>query len=134
VVPLTYFIERPFQNWTRRTAELLGTVFLYTDYSVPIEPLRAELHRILQDSGRWDGKAWGLSVTNATEHTVELRALMSAADSGKAWDLRCLVREKLIDFLQRTYPECLPRTRAEVRTSTGGPPLPTGRRDGTADG
>ncbi|HOK46271.1 MAG TPA: mechanosensitive ion channel family protein [Bryobacteraceae bacterium] len=114
VVPLSYFIERPFQNWTRHSTDLLGTVFIYADYSVPVDEVRAELHRILENSGMWDGQVCKLQVTNATEHTVELRALMSAANSGQAWDLRCLVREKLIDFLQRRYPECLPRARTEI--------------------
>jgi small-conductance mechanosensitive channel len=114
VVPLSYFIEKPFQNWTRTSAELLGTVFLYTDYSVPVDEVRSELQRILENSGSWDGKVWGLQVTNATERTVELRALMSAPDSGKAWDLRCYVREAMIGFLQRKYPDSLPRLRTEV--------------------
>jgi small-conductance mechanosensitive channel len=120
IVPLSYFIEKPFQNWTRRTADLLGSVFIYVDYSVPVEAVRDELQRILGSSGLWDGKVWNLQVTNASEHTVELRALMSAADSGKAWDLRCHVREKLIAFLQARYPECLPRVRAEIRGAAGG--------------
>ena len=115
VVPLSYFIEKPFQNWTRRTANLLGTVHLHADYTVPVAEVREELHRILEASPLWDGKVWNLQVTDASEQTVELRALMSAADSGKAWDLRCEVREKLIGFLQAQHPGCLPRTRAEVR-------------------
>lgn len=115
VVPLSYFIEKPFQNWTRVTADLLGTVFLYVDYSVSVEEVRQELHRVLQTSSMWDGKSWGLQVTNAGEHSVELRALMSAPSGSTAWDLRCYVREKLIQFLQERYPQSLPRTRAEVR-------------------
>ena len=115
VVPLSYFIEKPFQNWTRVTANLLGTVFVYVDYTVPVEEIRQELHRILEGSGMWDGKTWGLQVTDAGEHTVQLRALMSAPNGSQAWDLRCHVREKLIQFLQERYPESLPRTRAEVR-------------------
>jgi small-conductance mechanosensitive channel len=111
VVPLSYFIEHPFQNWTRVTADLLGTVFVYADYTVPVEEVRVELRRILQASGMWDGKVWGLQVTDATEHTIQLRALMSAPDSGSAWDLRCHVREKLIAFLQLRHPESLPRLR-----------------------
>ncbi len=119
VVPISYFIEHPFQNWTRVTADILGTVFLYTDYTVPVEDIRQELHRILKTTDLWDGKAWGLQVTNSSEHTMELRALMSASDSPKAWDLRCLVREKLITFLQQKYPQSLPRTRVEMeRTGT----------------
>ncbi len=114
VVPLTYFIETPFQNWTRRSADILGTVFIYTDYTVPVDRVRDELHRILQESRQWDGKVWGLQVTNANERAVELRALMGARNSGEAWDLRCHVREKLLEFLQREYPQALPRVRAEL--------------------
>jgi small-conductance mechanosensitive channel len=117
VVPLSYFIEKPFQNWTRRTADLLGTVFIYTDYSVPVEEVRSELLTILRESGMWDGRTWGLQVTNTTDRSVELRALMSAPSSPKAWDLRCYVREKLIEFLQREYPNSLPRVRADLVSS-----------------
>ena len=119
VVPISYFIEHPFQNWTRVTADLLGTVFLYTDYTVPVEKIRQELHRILKTTDLWDRKVWGVQVTDATPHTMEVRALMSASDSPKAWDLRCLVREKLITFLQQNYPQSLPRTRVEVERSDG---------------
>jgi small-conductance mechanosensitive channel len=115
VVPLSYFIEKPFQNWTRVTADLLGTVFLYVDYTVSVEEIRQEFHRILEASGMWDGKTWGVQVTNASEHTLELRALMSAPNGPQAWDLRCHVREKLVEFLQTHHPDSLPRTRAEVR-------------------
>ncbi len=114
IVPLSYFIENPFQNWTRQTADILGTVFLYADHTVPVAALRVELHRILKASPMWDGKVWNLQVTNVTEKTVELRALMSAGTSGVAWDLRCHVREKLLEFLQREYPQCLPKLRAEI--------------------
>lgn len=117
VVPLSYFIEQPFQNWTRVTADLLGAVFVYADYSVPVERVRSELHSILQSSGLWDGKVWGLQVTDTSERTMQLRALMSASDSSRAWDLRCHVREKLVEFLQREYPDSLPVTRAVLRTS-----------------
>ncbi|MGD0127946.1 MAG: mechanosensitive ion channel domain-containing protein [Terriglobia bacterium] len=114
MVPLSYFIEKPFQNWTHRTADLLGSVFIYTDYTVPIEALRRELARILKSTNQWMGKVCVLQVTDAREHTVELRALMDARDSSTAWDLRCYVREKLIEFLQSEYPQCLPKTRAEL--------------------
>ena len=114
IVPITYFIENPFQNWTRTSAAILGTVFIYTDYTVPVEAVRAEFHRLLQQSKHWDGKVWGVQVTNAGERTVELRALMSAVDSGSAWDLRCEIREKLLFFLQKNYPDSLPRIRAEM--------------------
>jgi len=114
VVPLSYFIEKPFQNWTRVTADLLGTVFIYVDYSLPVDETRQEFHRILESSGMWDGKTWSLQVTDAGEHTLQLRALMSAPNGSIAWDLRCHVRERLIRFLQEHHPESLPRTRAEV--------------------
>jgi len=113
VVPITYFIEKPFQNWTRVTADILGTVFIYVDYTVPIDSIRAELHRILKDSEFWDGKVCVLQATNTSERTVELRALMSAADASTAWSLRCQVREKMVDFIQKNYPDALPKLRAE---------------------
>jgi small-conductance mechanosensitive channel len=114
VLPITYFIEKPFQNWTRVSADILGTVFLRVDYTVPVQAVRQELYEILRNSNLWDGRTWGLQVTDATEHTLELRALMSARDASDAWNLRCHVREKLIEFLQKTYPQSLPRVRAEV--------------------
>jgi small-conductance mechanosensitive channel len=114
VVPISYFIEKPFQNWTRISADLLGSVFIYADYTIPVKEVRAELTRILEASPRWDKKVNSLQVTNASEHTVELRALMSAKDSPTAWDLRCEVREKLLEFLQESFPQCLPRTRVDV--------------------
>jgi small-conductance mechanosensitive channel len=113
IVPITYFIEKPFQNWTRVSADILGTVFLYVDYTVPIEAVRDELQRLLKDSPLWDGKVCVLQVTNASERSVELRALMSASDSSAAWSLRCEVREKLIDFIKAKYPHALPKLRAE---------------------
>jgi small-conductance mechanosensitive channel len=117
VLPITYFLEKPFQNWTRVSAELLGTVFFYVDYTVPVEAIRQELHRIVEGSKFWDQGLCILTVTNATERTVELRALVSAADSSKAWDLRCEVREKLLDFIQKNYPDGLPKVRGEFRAS-----------------
>ncbi len=120
VVPLSYFIERPFQNWTYKTADVLGTVFLYMDYTVPVEELILELYRLLQASDVWDGNVWSLQVTNATERTVELRALMSAADSATSWNLRCHVRENLIRFLKERYPQSLPKIRTEIREKPQG--------------
>lgn len=113
VVPISYFFEKPFQNWTRTSADLLGTVLIYTDYTIPVKEVRNELTRILENNSKWDKKVNVLQVTNATEKTVELRALMSAADSSTMWDLRCEVREKLLEFLQQHFPECLPRIRIE---------------------
>jgi small-conductance mechanosensitive channel len=114
VVPITYFIEQPFQNWTRSSADILATVFLYMDYAAPVDALRAELTRVLRASKYWDGKVNVLQVTDAKEHTLELRALASAADASLAWDLRCEVREKLVAFVQRAYPESLPRFRTSL--------------------
>jgi small-conductance mechanosensitive channel len=114
IVPLSYFIEKPFQNWTRQTADLLGSAFIYVDYTLPVDAVRQELHRVLQSTKLWDGKVWNLQVSNATASTLELRALMSASNGSNAWDLRCYVREKLIAFIQQNYPESLPRTRATI--------------------
>lgn len=115
IVPITYFIEKPFQNWTRVSADLLGTVFVYVDYTVPVEAVRAELQKILKDSQLWDGEVCVLQATNTSEHTLELRALMSAPDASTAWSLRCLVREKLVEFIQKNYPESLPKLRASFQ-------------------
>jgi small-conductance mechanosensitive channel len=118
IVPITYFIESPFQNWTRTSADILGTVFVYADYTMPIDVLRDELQNILKKSEHWDGKVCVLQVTNASDRTMELRALMSAADASTAWTLRCEVREKLIDFIRREYPKSLPKVRAELKRLT----------------
>jgi len=114
ILPISYFLEKPFTNWTRESSEILGTVFLYTDYTVPIDALRRELDRLLETSEHWDGRVKGLVVTDSKPTTLELRALVSARDGGAAWDLRCEIREGLIGFLQREYPEALPRFRAEL--------------------
>lgn len=114
IVPTTYFFDKPFQNWTRTTSEIMGTVFIYTDYNVPFDELRKELTRLLESSPLWDKKVNVLQVTDAKERSIEVRALMSAKDSGTAWDLRVFIREKLIEFLQKNYPDCLPKTRVVV--------------------
>jgi len=114
VLPINYFIEKPFQNWTRTSAQILGTVYIYTDYTVPVDAMREELYRVLKQNKLWDGQVWNLQVTNMNESTVELRALMSAPDASSAWDLRCAVREKLLDFIQKNYPHSLPRIRVEL--------------------
>jgi small-conductance mechanosensitive channel len=117
IVPLTYFIEKPFQNWTHKSSDLIGTVFLYTDYTLHVEELREEYRRILQSTPLWDGKVIAAQVTDFKEHTMEIRFLMSAAHSSAAFDLRCYVREKLIDYLQKNHPGALPRFRADVDRS-----------------
>jgi small-conductance mechanosensitive channel len=111
ILPINYFVEKPFQNWTRNTSDILGTVFVYLDYTIPLQPLRAELTRLLESNPLWDKRINILQVTNTSERTIEVRALMSAASSGNAFDLRCDVREGLINFVQENYPQCLPTTR-----------------------
>ena len=111
VLPITYFVEKPFQNWSRVSTDLLGTVFLYLDYQVPIGELREELKRLVENNPKWDRKVCGLQVTDAKQSTIEVRALVGSTDPGKAFDLRCEVREGLIEFLCRNYPESLPRVR-----------------------
>lgn len=113
IVPVSRFLEQPFENWTRTSADLIGMVYIYADYNVPTEDVRNELERVVKGTPLWDKRLVSLQVTNATEKTIELRALVSAANSSDAWDLRCLVREKLLDFLQRNYPDSLPKIRVE---------------------
>lgn len=127
ILPISYFIEKSFQNWTRESAEILGTVYMYLDYTAPVGALRDRLQSILKESNNWDGKVCRLQVTDTTEKTIQLRALMSAENSGAAWDLRCEVREKLIEFMQAEYPQCLPTFRASVTSSDTGH---TGGSDG----
>jgi small-conductance mechanosensitive channel len=119
ILPITYFIEKPFQNWTRVSAQLLGTVFLYLDYTIPIPPLREELTRLLTEHPLWDKRVNVVQVTDNKEHTVEVRFLMSARNSSQAFDLRCDVREQMIAFIRTHYPESLPRTRIEYNGQTG---------------
>ncbi len=114
VLPSTYFLEKPFQNWTRTTADIIGTVFIYTDYTVPIEPLREELTRLLNNCDLWDKNVNVLQVTDSTPKAMEIRILVSAKNSPTAWDLRVFIREKMIEFIQKNYPESLPRTRINL--------------------
>lgn len=126
VVPLNWFIENPFQNWTRRSSQLIGTVFLMLDYRMPLAPLREELKRLCREAPEWDGRVCVLQVTDANEHAMQLRALVSSSDSGRGWDLRCRVREGLICYVQTHHPDALPRWRGELERahSTDQPPMP----------
>jgi small-conductance mechanosensitive channel len=117
ILPITYFVEKPFQNWSRISAEVLGTVILYLDYQVPLGELRKELKRLVENNPKWDRKVCGLQVTDTKQSTVEVRALVSSNDPGKAFDLRCEVREGLIQFLQGHHPESLPRVRNVIEPS-----------------
>jgi small-conductance mechanosensitive channel len=114
IVPFARFISQPFQNWTRRSAGILGTVILHADYAVPVQAVREELMRLCAGNDLWDGRVCNLQVTDAGEQTLELRALVSAADSGRAWELRVQLREQLVAFLQRNHPQALPRHRVDV--------------------
>ncbi|MBD1386730.1 mechanosensitive ion channel [Mucilaginibacter rigui] len=111
ILPINYFIEKPFQNWTRSTSQILGTVFLHMDYAVPIDLLREALSKFLETNVLWDKRVGILQVTDSKEHTVELRALVSARNSSDAFDLRCMVREHLIKFVQNNFPGSLPTVR-----------------------
>jgi small-conductance mechanosensitive channel len=114
VLPTTYFTQKPFQNWTRHEARVVGNVLLHVDYSLPVEPVREELRRVLEESPLWDKRDWALQVVDVTPTTMVLRALMSAVDAPTAWNLRCEIREKLLAFLAERHPDQLPRVRAEL--------------------
>ena len=116
ILPITYFIEKPFQNWTRVSAQLLGTVFLYLDYTVPVPVLRDQLTKILQTHELWDQRVNVVQVTDNKADHIEVRFLMSARTSGEAFDLRCFVREHMITFIRENYPESLPKTRIELQS------------------
>ncbi len=116
ILPINYFIEKPFQNWTRISAEILGTVYLYVDYSLPIDSLRQEFERLLAANSLWDRKVKVVQVTDAKDNVIEIRALMSASNSSDAFDLRCYIRENLIHFIQKNYPDSLPKVRATIDT------------------
>jgi small-conductance mechanosensitive channel len=119
VLPLSYFIENPFQNWTRESSALIGTVMIYLDYCVPIEALRKKVEEIVNASSRWDRRVVNVAITDFKENVMEIRILASSFTAGKTFDLRCEIREKLIGFIQSDYPQALPRLRAEM--PAGGP-------------
>lgn len=131
IVPLGWFTDHPFQNWTRHGANLLGSVLLWLDYSLPVEAVRAEAKRLCEASPLWDKRVCSVAVTDASERAMQVRVLVSAANSGANFDLRCELREKLIAFVQRQFPQTLPRLRAEIdglpatNASGGDTPPPT---------
>jgi small-conductance mechanosensitive channel len=134
ILPITYFVEEPFQNWTRVSADLLGTVYVYTDYQVDIEAVREELGRLLHANSDWDGKVNILQVTDVKEQTVELRALMSAKNASILWNLRCQVREGLITYCRDHLQKAFPRTRVLMDKDHGGEKTITDHRpEETAD-
>lgn len=111
ILPITYFLEKPFQNWTRSSSEILGTVFLYVDYTIPVDWLRQEFMSIIQNHPLWDKRAAGLVVTDLKQTVMEVRCLVSCASSGDAFDLRCHIREHLVKRISENYPHSLPVTR-----------------------
>ncbi|WP_258058716.1 mechanosensitive ion channel family protein [Arthrobacter sp. B1805] len=129
ILPSTYFTSTPFENWTRRRSELLGTVELDLDWHAPVSALRKYLDDVLRTSDLWDGRTGALQVTDAVDGVVSARTLVSAEDSSSLWDLRCETRESMVGFLQERYPDALPRQRWE----SVGPALPLGAWDGPLD-
>ena len=113
VMPLSAFIEKPFENWSLEDSSLIGSVFWHVDYSAPIEAMRRKLSEFLETSAYWDRRVASLQVVEAEDHTLKIRALMSAKNSAAAWDLRCQIREQMICWLQDEHPQALPRTRLE---------------------
>ncbi|GAB3683591.1 mechanosensitive ion channel family protein [Salinisphaera aquimarina] len=115
IVPLQWFIENPFENWTRDTTNLFAPVLIWLDYRMPIEPIRNEFQRLLDTDGAWDGKVGHTQVVDANEHAMQVRFLLSAGDSITLWHFRCRVREAMLDFIQREYPQYLPTVRARLK-------------------
>src|SRR5690606_36156130 len=115
ILPIQYFIETPFQNWTRTGADILGTVFIYTDFTVPVVELRQKLTQLLESNSLWDGDVNVLQVTDLKQEVMEIRCLMSCRNSGEAFDLRCYIREKMVDFIKTSYPESLSQTRVLLK-------------------
>lgn len=132
ILPSTYFTSTPFENWTRRRSELLGTVELDLDWRVPIEQMRARLRELLDGSELWDGRTGTLQITKATDGMVRARILVSAGDSGALWDLQCLVREQMVSFIQSRFPEALPRQRWEAVSASSVAPSASTHSDAAA--
>ena len=126
VIPLQWFIENPFQNWTRNSAQIIGTVFIWVDYRMPLAPLREAARLACESAPEWDRRLCLLQVVEAGEHAVQLRVLVTSSDSSLNWDLRCKVREALVDCMQRDWPEHLPLMRAEVGERAGAASRPAG--------
>jgi len=114
IVPLQWFIENPFENWTHTSSTILGTVFLWLDFCLPVEKLRAEFERVCKQAPQWDGRVCVLQVTDVSDRAMQIRMLVSAQNSGNAFDLRCAIRESMIAFIARDYPEALPRLRSAI--------------------
>jgi small-conductance mechanosensitive channel len=126
IVPLTYFLEQPFQNWTRSSADITGVVAVTVDYRTPVDAVRAAIKPVIESHSKFDGRFWNVQITDADARGMTLRILCTAADASNAWDLRCDVREALIAWLNEHHPDCLPRVRAELALRPGeSPSIPT---------
>jgi small-conductance mechanosensitive channel len=133
IIPLQWFIEHPFQNWTRTTAQIIGSVFLWVDYTVDLDALRAEAHRLAQASPDHDQRVCVLQVNDTSERAMQIRLIVSSPSSGQNWDLRCHLREGLIAHLQRQQPGALPRVRAWLEEAGPGGRLPRAGDEGKED-
>ena len=121
IVPLTYFIEKPFQNWTRKTGTIIGAVYWWLDYRAPVQKMREKLEEILKTTDLWDGEVCNLQVSETDKMTIQVRALATASTSPRAWDLRCYIREQMINWLQAEHPEAFPRVRARAEVAANEP-------------
>ncbi|MBU1347043.1 MAG: mechanosensitive ion channel family protein [Alphaproteobacteria bacterium] len=121
ILPLTYFINKPFQNWTRESARLIGSAFIYVDYEAPMDRLRAELERICKASPLWDGDVVSLQVTDVTDRVAQVRCLASGRNAGVVFDLRCEIREQMLAFIRDECPEALPQDRLSVERNAMDP-------------
>ena len=127
VLPVTQFLEKPFQNWTRASADIIGTVFIYVDYSFHVESIRQALPEMLKGNANWDGRVANVQVTDVTDHSKEVRLLLSSSDSSKNWDLRTSMREKLIDFINDNFPDTFAKIRIKTMNEPSSP------KEGVAD-
>jgi small-conductance mechanosensitive channel len=116
ILPVTWFLEKPFQNWTRTTSDIIGTIFLYVDYSFPVDSLRKIIPELLKGNTNWDGRVWNVQVTNITGHNKELRIMISSSDASKNWNLKTELREKLIDFINENHPDSFAKRRVKQDT------------------
>jgi small-conductance mechanosensitive channel len=111
ILPITYFVETPFENWTRSDASITGAVFLYLDYTVPVDKVREKARELAEADPLWNKQVFAVQVTDTQPTCIVVRVLVSAPDAPSAFDLRCHMREQLIAFIRDEYPQALPQTR-----------------------
>ncbi len=114
VLPISYFIEKPFQNWTKNSSEILGTIFIYSDFNLPLDKLEEEVSKLCKNSNLWDGRVMCVQITNTNVHGIEIRILVSSSDSSNSFDLKCYIRKNIIEFIQQNFPLCFPKTRIQL--------------------